>query len=120
MEQADKYFKLRQQKDEAEAVLAQVKEELGQVEKDLVLYMENENLQSFKDATFGTIYLREQVYARIDDEGKAFDWFRTHDLGDLIKATIHNKSLVAVAKENPEIPGVVTAYETKVGYRKGA
>jgi len=118
MERAQKYFELRKRKAEVEAQLDEVKGELAQVEKDLVLYMENQNLQNFTDKTFGTIYLREQVYARIDNEPIAFDWFESHNMSDIIKRTIHNKTLCAVVKENPEIPGVVTTWETKIGYRR--
>lgn len=118
MEQAQTYFELRKKKDELEKALDDVKESLAETEKELVLYMENQNLQNFTDKTYGTIFLREQVYARIDDEGTAFGWFRDHNMGDIIKETIHNKTLCAVVKDNPEIPGVVTTWETKVGYRR--
>jgi hypothetical protein len=120
MEQADRYFKLRQDKEAAEAALEAVKDELVQVEKDLVMRMENENMQSFKDATYGTIYLREQVYARLEDDAKAFEWFKANGMEYSWRWSIHNKTLCAIAKDHPDIPGVVTAYETKIGYRKGA
>ena len=118
IEQAQTYFDLRRKKADLEAELSEVKASLAVTEKELVLYMENQNLQSFNDKTFGTIYLREQVYARVDNESSAFGWFDKHQMGDIIKRTVHNKTLCAICKEHPEIPGVVATWETKIGYRR--
>ena len=118
-ELAESFFVLRAAKVEAEAKLESIKTTLVEIETQLVVRMENEGLQSFKDAENGIVYLREQVYARIADEAMAFEWLRAHDMGDIIKEKVHARTLASIVKDHAEIPGVVASYETKIGHRKG-
>lgn len=123
MEQARKYFEARIIRDNLKDELSKAQEALDECEKNLVLFMEANNLQNFKDAENGMVYLMEKMYSRIENEDIAFEWLKNNGLGDAIKQTIHSKTLSAIAKEmfekdQQEIPGVVSTFETKVGFRK--
>lgn len=112
------YAGLRARKDEYKEALKKVQEDLDQAERDLVLIMENENLTSFKDDRFGTIYLRDEIRASVENQEVLFPWLREHQLGDCIKETIHAKTLSALVKEHPEMPGTKTFIQTQLGMRK--
>lgn len=113
------YFTFRDEKDKLNKRLKEVQEELDTLEDRLVNTMINENLTSFADVTNGTVYLREEVYASIEDHEKCFQWFREKGIGDAIKESIHAKTLAAIAKDNNlEVPGVKTYLKTKIGIRR--
>jgi len=95
-----------------------VNKELEGIERDLILSMENENLQNFKDSRFGLVYLREDLYASIEDSDKCFGWLEENNMHDVIRQTVHSKTLSAICKESGEIPGVKTYFQTKVGFRR--
>ena len=81
--------------------------------------MMNEAMSSFKDEAFGTVFIREEVYASIEDEEKCFNWLRETGNQDLIKQTIHSKTLASTAKDHDlNIPGVKTTVKTKIGIRR--
>lgn len=120
---AEKFFTLRDRKDTINAELKDINSQLDDIEKELVVVMENENLQNFKDDRFGTLYLREEVYARVESEDKFFPWLRDRGMADVIKYTVHAKTLSGIVKELNEkgesVPeGVVAQFITKLGYRK--
>ena len=124
MEAADKFFEAREQRDYLKQELKLAQEKLDAAEKELVSFMDSNGLQNFKDATRGMVYLREQLYVRLDDESKAFTWLRENGYADIIKETVNNKTLTSVSKEVLEkdaiaIPGVESTFETKIGFRKG-
>lgn len=114
----EKYVGLRNKKEQIEADLALVKEEIGLVEGQLLLAMENESLSSFADERFGTIYIRDEVRASEEDQEKLFSWLKENKLEDLIKTSVHSKTLSALAKEHPDIPGVKVFIQTKLGIRR--
>lgn len=115
---ATEFYRLKERKADLEFALEQVKESITAVESRLVLVMENENLQNFKDGELGTFYLRTDVRASIADEIQAFQWLRDNGMDDIIKPTVHSKTLSAIAKDHPEIPGVNVYYQTRVSIRK--
>lgn len=117
-ELAEKFFSLREEKD----VLAKTSKDLNkcleEIEKQLILQMENENLQNFRDADHGLIYLREDIHATIEDPDQAFKWLREHNMSDIIKETVHSKTLSVTVKDHGEIPGVKSFYQTKIGFKR--
>jgi hypothetical protein len=117
-ELAEKYAVLKQGKDRINEELKGINAALEDIEQQLVLTMENEGLQSFKDETFGTFYLRQEIYARVEDEEKAFAWLRAAEMEDVIKRSVHAKTLAALVKEHGEIEGVKSHYVTKIGMRR--
>lgn len=112
----ERFFDLRLKKDQLNQQLKEVQLELDQLESDLVLSMENEGLTQIKSDR-GTLYLRDEVYARIEDPNQAFAWLRDNEMGDMIKETVNAKSLSSLVKEKGEIPGVISHFVTKVGRR---
>lgn len=118
-EAADRYYQLRQEKESLTESLKSVQESLDQVEAQLVLLMENESLSSFKDDDIGTVSLREEVRASIESEEQLFNWLKENNLDSCVKQTIHSKTLAAMAKDYPSMPGIKTYYQTKISLRKG-
>lgn len=123
MELATKFFELRERKDKVAAELKDINGELDEVEKALVLSLESENLQNFKDARYGTIYLREAVYARVEDEEKFFPWLEETGQADVIKKVVHAKTLSSMVKnmtlDGKELPpGVTAQFMTEIGLRR--
>lgn len=111
---------LKRSKKLQEELLDGIKLKLNELEANLILIMENEGLQSFKDKDLGTFFLRVDTYASIEDYDKAFSWLREKGMGDVIKETVHAKTLAAIAKDNPQIEGVKITLKTQLGIRKGA
>ncbi len=113
------YAAIRENKDALKSELSMVQKALDLAEEQLVACMENENLQSFNDQTYGTIYLRGEVYVGIDNFQALQAWLRSNDLKDIIKQTIHNSTLRAIVKEHGDaVLGVNTHYVTKIGVRR--
>ena len=117
---AQKFFEIRNRKDDLETQLELVKADYLETEKQLVLEMEANNLQNFTDAEQGMCYMREAIYARVADEEKCFEWLKANGLEGCLKTTIHNKTLGSLVKDKGEIPGVEYHLETKIGFRRGA
>ena len=118
MELSAKYFALRSKRQEIEDELEKVKEECKDVEGQLVMWLENNALDKVSDEN-GTIYSRQEVYASIEDRNQAFTWLRENGMEDVIKETVHAKTLSAIVKEHAlNVPGVKAYYETKIGYRR--
>ncbi len=122
---AEQYFSLRTKKAVIESELDAVKEELNKVESEFIMWLENNDLQSIKHDRYGTAFLREEVYARVTDEEKAFTWLRNNNMDALIKPTVHSKSLSAAMKEwmstgavAPE--GIDAFVKTKIGVRRSS
>lgn len=116
MELHKRYVVLREQKDELKKQLSEVQSQLDEAEVELVNWLENNSLTNVK-SELGTISLRAEVYARIDDEATAFSWLRENNMGDIIKETVHSKTLASLVKDNGDIPGVVSHYQTKISFR---
>jgi hypothetical protein len=113
----NQFFALRQRKESIEKELDQVKDEIGAVEQQLLLWLENNNLTQIKGPN-GTLFLRDEVYARIEDADTAFAWLEEHDMSDVIKRTVHAKTLSSIAKDQGEFPGIKVSLVTKIGFRK--
>lgn len=117
-ELAQLFFSFREQKDVLAKAAKDLNSRLEEVEKELILQMENESLQNFRDSDHGLIYLREDIHATIEDSSQAFQWLREHNMSDIIKETVHSKTLSATVKDHGKIPGVKSFYQTKIGYKK--
>lgn len=103
----EKFVRLEETKAELKKKLSEVQAELDQTEQDLINCMQNEDLESFKDERFGTIFMRNSCHAKVEDSFNAFNWFRKNGYGDVIKETIHASTLAAIMREIPDdVPGV--------------
>ena len=114
----EEYAYLRATKDALAKEAKEVQAKLDKIEQQLVLVMENESLTSFKDERYGTVYLRDEVRASVKDESALFPWLQERNLDDVIKKTIHAKTLSSMVKDYPDMPGVEIFYQTKLGLRK--
>lgn len=114
----DKLFNLKEEKDELEKNLENIKAQLDEVKSDLINLMISEDLQSYKDDEYGTVYLDSRVFASIENQEVAFAWLREHNMGDVIKETIHSSTLSALAKDTGDIPGVKTHEKITLKTRK--
>ena len=117
-ELSEVFFKCIEEKNSITKREKELNANLAEIEDRMVLVMENEDLQNFKDDRFGTVFLQYKVYASIEDQPKAFKWLRNNNMRDLIKFTVHAGTLAATVKEYGEIPGVKSTYKTKLGYRR--
>lgn len=103
---------------EIDASLSEAKSEKETAEIALVEYMDSRDLKSFKSSTLNCSCIRkETLYVSIDKERKdeAFRWIE-EDCGrkDLIKPTIHNKTLSSfigdMLKKGEQIPQELFKY----------
>lgn len=116
MELTNKLYQLREEKKILDEQLSALKEQIETVEADIIAWMEANGLEQIKDKN-GTTYLKPDVYARITDEATAFAWLQENGHGDIIKQTVHNRTLTSLVKECGEFPGVQAHYETKIAVR---
>ena len=117
MKLAEEFFALKRRKEDINQQLKAVNEAIEIADKELQLWLESNELEQIKTSE-GTLFPRTECYARIEDEDLAFDWLKLHDMNDVIKRTVHGKTLASIAKDNPDIPGVVTSFVTKMGMRR--
>jgi hypothetical protein len=116
MKLADEFFALKREKEELTAKLKNVNERIEVADKELQLWMEAQELEQIKTSE-GTLFPRTECYARIEDQDAAFAWLKDNGMEDVIKFSVHAKTLSSIAKDQ-EIPGVVTSFVTKIGQRK--
>lgn len=104
---ADQYRQLRERKKELEADLQEVNRQLRRVELDLANEMSNEEMPRF-DRAGHTFYLSTQIYASpvhgCSDE--LYQWLKEHGYGDLVKETVHSRTLSSFVKELMEEDGL--------------
>jgi molybdenum cofactor biosynthesis enzyme MoaA len=102
----------RTEVDRIDDLLSAAKQVKEKAVTELVEYMDNRDLKSFKSATLGITAIRkETLYVSIDKEKheEAMRWIQ-EDMGrgDMIKATIHNKTLSSfisdMLKKGEQIP----------------
>ncbi len=113
----ERYIKKRREKDKLKQQLSALQQEIDDMERQVINYLENMNALSLK-TNIGTVSIGERFSAKICDSDQAFAWLRNANMGDVIKETVHHSTLASIAKEN-EIPGVVTSTHTYVQLRGG-
>ena len=120
---ARQYIDLRLKKDALEAELKGIEEQLDVSEHQLLFTMENLNMQSFRDKEHGLIYVSPDVRVKIEDEEATFRRFEENDMADIIKRTIHNRTLCSLVKERKkeeqsDIPGVLANWGNRINFRR--
>jgi len=108
----------RDKVNELDEALSQAKELKSQAEAKLIEHMDNAELKSFKSSTFGcTVSRKETLYVSIVPEKKeeAFRWIEEDcSRGDMIKPSIHNKTLSSfvgeMLKKGEKIPQELFKY----------
>ena len=117
-ELSDRFLDLKDKRAALESQVDAVKEEQKQAEQDLILSMEEEGLQNFRDDERGLVYIRQDTFASVEDQAKLYAHLRANNMGDVIKETVNAKTLAAIAKEHPDLPGAKISYATRLGVRK--
>lgn len=97
-EVAEKLVSLKEQKDYFKQELDSIKEQHDQHANDLLQLMNNESMESFK-ALGKTFYTTTELRSSIADTGAAFKYLRDNGKGDVIKETVHSRTLGSVVKE---------------------
>ena len=89
--------------DEYDALLSNAKEVKQKAEAALIEQMDNADMKSFKSAIYNCIVMRkEQLYVSIEADRKedAYRWIEEDcGRGDMIKPSIHNKTLTSFISE---------------------
>lgn len=114
------FVSMREEKEVLNQSLKDLNKRLEEVEKQLVVCMENENLTSFREKMIGTVFLSETVHATVEDFEACYAWLKENNQEDIVKQTIHARTLAATVKDHGEIPGVKAHYQTKIGIRREA
>jgi hypothetical protein len=111
----------RQKVSELDGFLADAKEVKKNAETELVEYMDNHDLKSFKSSVLNCgVVRKETLYVSIEEDKKAeaMRWIEEDcGRGDMIKPTIHNKTLSSFIsgrlKEALTIPQELFSYYFK-------
>lgn len=93
----------RQEVSEIDASLSEAKEVKEKAEMALIEYMDNHEIKTFRSSAFKCMVIRkEPLFASIlpDKKEEAFQWIEEIcGRGDLIKPSIHNKTLTSFISE---------------------
>ena len=108
---------------ECEGFLSDAKKVKDQTEAKLIEQMDNAERKSFNNITFNCTVIRsEQLYVSVEKERKeeVYKWIDEDcGRGDMIKPTIHNKTLSSFIgqrlKEGENLPGGMFSYYFKPG-----
>lgn len=115
-ELSDKFLDLRDKKSSLQDQLKPIEEAMLAAEQDLILSMEEEGLQNFRDDERGLVYIRQDTFASISDKDALLAHLTSNGMGDVI--TVNARTLSAIAKEHPDLPGIQLSYKTRLGVRK--
>lgn len=95
---SEKFAALKKERESLEDQLELVKAKIKALGDELLPVMRKEDIEKFT-TSMGTVYIRNEEFAKIEDQEKAFAFFRDQGAGDIIKETIHSKTLTATFKE---------------------
>jgi hypothetical protein len=118
-ELTEAFFDLQEKKEKLKNELSLVQLKMDRMEQELIDCMQNEDLESFKDSNYGTVYMRNSCRAQLLDHDVAFQWLRDNGYGDIIKETVNSNTLSAIVKDLPEeIAGIARFDSIKICRRK--
>lgn len=106
---ADTLADLRDQKKKADDALKEINELIAQTEEQLVEQMVAEEMQNFtRNGRQFVLTSRTYANAKAGMMPAICDWMKGHELGDMVKESVHPQTLQAWAKEiieeNGELP----------------
>jgi hypothetical protein len=118
---------LRDEIEALEATLSQKKESKKQLEeREIPELMERAEIEKITFQGIGTIYLKTEPKASVlkENEPVFFQWLKDNGHGDIVKETVHHRTLSSWAKEVLEqglpVPEIVQVFhQTKAVLRKG-
>ncbi len=98
-EAAQRYKKLRDDKDYLESEVKRIKAELETLEAALIEEMLQEGITSMRIEGVGMLTVNNKLAAKIVDKEKFFEWLRQTDRESLIKRDVNYMTLQAFANE---------------------
>lgn len=105
---ADTLADLRDQKKKAEDMLKEINEMIAQTEEQLVEQMVAEEMQNFtRNGRQFVLTSRTYANAKAGMMPAICDWMKGHELGDMVKESIHPQTLQAWVKEQIEEVGAL-------------
>lgn len=105
---ADTLADLRDQKKKAEDALKEINEMISQTEEQLVAAMVEEEMQNFtRNGRQFVLTSRTYANAKAGMMPAICDWMKGHELGDMVKESIHPQTLQAWVKEQIEEVGAL-------------
>ena len=105
---ADTLADLRDQKKKAEDALKEINERIAQTEEQLVAAMVEEEMQNFtRNGRQFVLTSRTYANAKAGMMPAICDWMKGHELGDMVKESVHPQTLQAWVKEQIEEVGAL-------------
>lgn len=105
---ADTLADLRDQKKKAEDALKEINEMISQTEEQLVAQMVEEEMQNFtRNGRQFILTSRTYANAKAGMMPAICDWMKGHELGDMVKESVHPQTLQAWVKEKMEEAGAL-------------
>ena len=105
---ADTLADLRDQKKKAEDALKEINEMISQTEEQLVAAMVAEEMQNFtRNGRQFVLTSRTYANAKAGMMPAICDWMKGHELGDMVKESVHPQTLQAWVKEKMEEAGAL-------------
>jgi septal ring factor EnvC (AmiA/AmiB activator) len=105
---ADTLADLRDQKKKAEDALKEINEMISQTEEQLVAAMVEEEMQNFtRNGRQFVLTSRTYANAKAGMMPAICDWMKGHELGDMVKESVHPQTLQAWVKEQIEEVGAL-------------
>ncbi len=105
---ADVLAELRDQKKKSEDMLKEINEMIAQTEEQLVAAMVAEEMQNFtRNGRQFVLTSRTYANAKAGMMPAICDWMKGHELGDMVKESIHPQTLQAWVKEQIEEVGAL-------------
>jgi len=105
---SDKLVILRDRKKELEDELKEVNSDITEIEERLVAAMVAEEMQNFtRNGKQFILTSRTYVSAKSGMMPAICDWMKGHELGDMVKESVHPQTLQAWVKEKMEGAGAL-------------
>jgi len=105
---ADDLVRYRNQKKEIEEALKEINELIAQTEEQLVNSMIEEEMQNFtRNGRQFILTNRTYANAKAGMMPAICDWMKGHELGDMVKESVHPQTLQAWVKEKMEEAGAL-------------
>ena len=105
---ADDLVRYRDQKKEIEEALKEINELITQTEEQLVAAMVAEEMQNFtRNGRQFILTNRTYANAKAGMMPAICDWMKGHELGDMVKESVHPQTLQAWVKEKMEEAGAL-------------
>lgn len=109
--------KIKSVEDEFKKRLAPHKKRLGELENEMLDYLNRNELQNVKTRNYGTVYRKEKTNASVADWARFLDFVVDNDAFDMLERRCNTSQVVEHMEETGPVPGVNVTTYTTVGVR---